>query len=81
MQICNTDRLHARLNMGGRDVYSFFVENASDIRDVVTMAYSYVPEVRGMAVLYVRNMTRGECMKKRIRFGGKGLLTGIKALS
>ncbi|MDE7412497.1 MAG: hypothetical protein K2N05_01725 [Muribaculaceae bacterium] len=58
------DRLLARVIMGGRTMVEFFINEVSDLTELIGELRKKTKGLRGLAQLYVRNYSRGWSMEK-----------------
>ena len=72
--ICYGDRLYARLVMGGRTVVEFMISRVSDFSELLGELRR---QTRGLARLYVRNVSRGWSMERPLMLYRDAFPSGI----
>lgn len=62
--ICFGDKLFARLMMGGKTILEFMVNKVNDLSELIGELRRYCRGTRGLAKLYLRNMSRGWSLER-----------------
>ena len=75
--ICYGDRLYARLVMGGRTVVEFMISRVSDFSELLGELRRQTRGCRGLARLYVRNVSRGWSMERPLMLYRDAFSSGI----
>ncbi len=63
-EICYGDKIFARLVLNGRIIVEFMMNRVSDMTEIFGELRGYCREYRGLARLYLRNMSRGWSVEK-----------------
>lgn len=58
-QINKSDKIFARLSMGGRTLVEFMMNGVGSVGEVIAELRRMCGEVRGLAKLYIRNHSQG----------------------
>ncbi len=62
--ICFGDKLFARLIMGGKTILEFMVNKVNDLSELLGELRRHCRGKRGLAKLYLRNMSRGWSLER-----------------
>lgn len=62
------DKIFARLIMGGRLVAEFVINSVGSVKDLLDEMRQKVTDLRGLAMLQIRNQSRGWAEERRIMF-------------
>lgn len=58
------DRIFARILINGKDIMEFVLDKVSDMSQIIGTLRHHARKYRGLAKIYIRNITRGWSMER-----------------